>query len=89
MEKLSKKAKEEIIAALKERGATRPCPRCGNDQFTLIDGYVNQVLQKELKRIVISGESVPSVVVACNRCGFMSQHAIGVLGVLPKEEKTQ
>ena len=86
MKQLSKEEKERIIQALDDRGAKLPCPRCGNNSFTLLDGYFNQTIQTELKGMVIGGPSVPSVVVACNRCGYLSQHALGALGLLPKEE---
>jgi predicted nucleic-acid-binding Zn-ribbon protein len=86
MEGLSNEQKEKIIQVLNERGAKLPCPRCGNNNFTLIDGYFNQTIQTELKGMIIGGPSVPSVVVACTRCGYLSQHALGALGLLPKEE---
>lgn len=78
--------KDKIIKALTERGASLPCPRCGNDAFTLLDGYFNQVIQEDPKGIVLGGRTIPSVVVACNRCGYLAQHALGILGLLPKEE---
>lgn len=77
--------KQKIIKALEDRGAKFPCPRCGNQQFTLMDGYFNQTIQTNLKGMVIGGPSVPSVVVVCTRCGYMSQHALGALGLLSKE----
>ena len=77
--------KKEIIKALEERGAKLPCPRCGNQQFTLVEGYFNQTVQTELKGFVLGGPAIPSVVVACSKCGFLSQHALGALGLLPKE----
>ena len=86
LQELSQEQKEEIINALIEKGVKLPCPRCGNNNFTLLDGYFNQTIQTELKGMVIGGPSVPSIVVACTRCGFLSQHALGVLGLLPKEE---
>ena len=86
MQELSQEQKQRIIKALKDRGAKLPCPRCGNDSFTLLDGYFNQTIQTELKGMVIGGPSIPSAVVACNRCGYLSQHALGALGLLPKEE---
>ena len=89
MEKLSEEKKQKIIMALENRGATRPCPRCGNNSFTLLDGYFNQTIQTELKGLVIGGPSVPSVVVACNRCGLLNQHALGVLGLLEGEEEQE
>lgn len=82
---MSAEEKRKIIAALEERGATLPCPRCGNNAFTLLDGYLNQTIQKELKGIVIGGPSVPTIVITCKRCGFLSQHALGILGLLPEE----
>lgn len=86
MKELSKEDKEKIIRVLNKRGAKLPCPRCRNDNFTLLDGYFNQTLQTEIKGMVIGGPSIPSVVVACNQCGYLSQHALGTLGLLPKEE---
>ena len=86
MQQISDEKKQEIIKALEERGAKLPCPRCGNQSFTLIGGYFNQTIQTDLKGMVLGGPSVPSVVVVCNRCGYLSQHALGALGLLPKEE---
>lgn len=87
MEKISPDKKQEIVNALQEKGAVLPCPRCNNNNFTLLDGYFNQSVQVEPKNLVLGGESVPSVVVVCNKCGYMSQHAIGVLNLIPKEEE--
>lgn len=78
--------KQRIIKALEEHGAVLPCPRCGNNSFTLLDGYVNQPVQAELKDVVIGGPSIPTIVVACDRCGFLIHHALGKLGLLPREE---
>jgi hypothetical protein len=86
LQELPKEQKDKIVKALVDRGAKLPCPRCGNNSFTLLDGYFNQTIQTELKGMVIGGPSIPSIVVACTRCGFLSQHALGVLGLLPKEE---
>ena len=83
---LSQTQKENIIKALADRGVKLPCPRCGKNSFTLLDGYFNQTIQTQLGGMVIGGPSVPSVVVVCTNCGYLSQHAIGTLGLLPKEE---
>lgn len=85
MQKMSSETKQQIVATLQTKGAIQPCPRCGNKEFTLLDGYFNQGIQQELGGMVIGGPSVPSAVVVCNKCGYMSQHALGVLGLLPKE----
>jgi hypothetical protein len=86
MQDLTQEQKDKIIKALADRGVTLPCPRCGTYDFTLLDGYLNQIIQTEPAGIVLGGRTIPSVVVACNRCGYLSQHALGILGLLPKEE---
>lgn len=72
-----------IIKTLQEKGAILPCPRCGNNNFTIIPGYFNQAVQTQLTGFVIGGPSLPSAVIMCTRCGFLSQHALGPLGLLP------
>ena len=79
--------KQEIINTLQSKGAIMPCPRCANNNFTLLDGYFNQPIQQELSGMIIGGPAVPSAVIVCNKCGYMSQHALGVLGLLPKTEE--
>jgi hypothetical protein len=79
-------SQDKIIKVLTERGASLPCPRCGNDDFTLLDGYFNEFIQDEPRGVVLGGRTIPSVIIACKRCGFLSQHALGILGLLPKEE---
>lgn len=88
MAELSEKDKQRIADELTKRGATRACPRCGQSQFTVLDGYFNHPIQGELSgNLVIGGPSIPVAVVVCNNCGFLSEHALGALGLLPKETK--
>ena len=84
MTQLTEQDKQKIIEALQERGANEPCPRCRNTDFTVVDGYFYQALQTELNAISLGGPGVPSVAVVCTKCGFMSQHALGALGLLPE-----
>lgn len=84
MSELTPEQKHRIVEALAKVGARLPCPRCGNTNFTLVDGYFNQPVQAELGGLVLGGPSVPSAVVVCNQCGYLAQHAIGVLGLLPE-----
>ena len=86
MEQLSESIKQKIVEKLKEKGASLPCPRCGNNSFTLLDGYFNQAIQTNFKGMVIGGPSVPTIGVACTNCGHISQHALGALGLLPEKE---
>ncbi len=86
MPRLSDETRKEIIAALRRVGAENACSRCGHQKFSLMDGYFSQPIQEESGGLVIGGPTVPSVVVVCDRCGFIAQHAIGVLGLFPRED---
>ena len=76
--------KNKVVKALEERNAKLPCPRCGGRSFTLVDGYFNQSIQPSVGGgLVIGGPAIPSVAVVCTQCGFIAQHALGVLGLMP------
>jgi hypothetical protein len=79
---------QQIVQKLQERGISSNCPRCGNAQFTLADGFFNQTIQKDLVNMTIGGPSIPTIVLICTKCGFVSQHALGVLGLLPTAPTT-
>lgn len=80
---MSKSKQEEIIKILEERGATRPCPRCDHKNFSILDGYFNHSVQTSIEDgMVLGGQSVPIVVIICKNCGYLSQHAVGALGLL-------
>jgi len=90
MSELSKEEMDKIIKELEKRGAVKPCPRCGNNDFMIIDGYFSQTLQTDLsKGLAIGGPSIPSAIIVCTKCGYMSQHALGILGLLPNEGGTK
>lgn len=77
--------KDQIAKLLTERGATKPCHRCGHTTFVVIDGYATYHLQEEpdVGMFVVGGSSVPVALVACANCGATTPHAVGVLGLLP------
>ncbi len=86
---MKQEEKDKIIKTLEGRSANHPCPRCGNQQFSLADGYFSQPLQEKLGSLVFGGPAIPSVVVVCNQCGFISQHALGTLGLLPTPKQEE
>lgn len=71
---------EEVIARLEEKvGPDLKCPMCGGKRFHLAQGYFINSVQKDMNSFQFGGESIPTIAVICGNCGFMSQHAIGVL----------
>jgi ribosomal protein L37E len=79
--------RDEVAQKLSEKGATKPCHRCGQNSFTVLEGYTNIQLQDDFKTgLVIGGPSVPVTHIACNNCGAITSHALGALDMLPKEE---
>lgn len=79
---LSDEKRGEIANKLKSKGLKMVCPMCGNNNFTVIDGYINNALQGDLHNFNLGGPSLPTCAIACERCGFISQHALGALGLL-------
>jgi ribosomal protein S27AE len=78
--------KDEIAKQLIKVGAFHPCPRCTNDSFVLLDGYIAIALQSQFRGTFVLGQPVvPLVGVVCTRCGFVAQHALGMLNLLPPE----
>ena len=86
MQPLTKEKKEEIIKKLNEKGVKNTCPMCGHQNFIIADGYFNSPMQQGLSGLVIGGPTIPAIPIVCTNCGFISQHALGVLDLLPKEE---
>ena len=88
-ENLKSLDRDEVAEKLAEKGATKPCHRCGHNSFTVLEGYTNIQLQDDFKAgIVLGGPSLPVVHIACNNCGAITSHALGALTTLPKEETT-
>ena len=55
------------------------CPMCNGREFTVVDGMFQNTIQQSFRNFNLGGPSVPCVAIVCSGCGFVSQHAIGVL----------
>ena len=64
-----------IITALEHVGATQPCERCGYPTLEVCGESGIHLLP--LKQCAV----LPTVVLACQRCGFIVEHAAMVLGL--------
>jgi ribosomal protein L37E len=81
--------RDRIVESLSKAKALLPCPRCGNESFSLVDGFVAQPIQPDFRNVQLGGPTLPSVATVCSRCGFISCHALGVLGLLPPREESK
>lgn len=79
---LSPEEKKRIVEALQSRGALLPCPRCTNPNFTLFDYLLSHSVYARSGAFIVGGPSLPVLVVICNRCGFVAEHALGSLGLM-------
>lgn len=79
---LSEEKRKQIANKLNSKGFKMVCPMCGNNHFTVVDGYLNNTLQGDLHKLNLSGPSLPTCAIVCEKCGFISQHALGALGLL-------
>jgi hypothetical protein len=86
---LTNEQAQKVIDALNERGARANCPRCGNEHFGLVNAISLVGLQAPGQALApfMGGPTVPCVLAYCTRCGFISVHALGVLGFLNPEGK--
>lgn len=75
---MDQKRLNELVAALTTKGVDRPCPRCGNSKFSVV-GETNISLQDDPNVFSIGGPSIPTAIVACDSCGYITQHATMVL----------
>lgn len=76
---------QSVIRELTQRGATKPCARCGGKQFSVEQGFVAMPVQTTFKSFSLGGLTIPAVVVVCNQCGAITLHSLGALGMLPKQ----
>ena len=84
---ISQEKKQEIAKRLDDRLKGVTCPMCHQHNFIIADGYFNNVIQDNLEGIVLGGATIPTISIICANCGFVSQHALGVLGLLPTKNK--
>src|SRR6188474_3836548 len=73
--------KHKIVAALKARGAGS-CPRCNDSQWTVSE-FLRIDVQATMERDTTERTTIPAIMIVCEHCGFISQHALQPLGVWP------
>ena len=73
--------KHRIVSALKARGAGS-CPRCNDSQWTVSE-FSRIDVQATMEKESLERTTIPAIMIVCQHCGFISQHALQPLGVWP------
>lgn len=71
----------QVSKALNAKGLKGSCPMCSQNNWSGIDGYLNQSVSKDATSLQIGGTTIPVVAIACGNCGFLSMHAAKVVGL--------
>jgi hypothetical protein len=80
MNRLSPEETRTIEAKLRAAGAVLPCPGCGRSERRVLDGYIIEYTQSQLRNMVISGDNRMScVATVCLSCGYLAEHVLDVL----------
>ncbi len=77
-----RETRQKIVDEILKRAPDLSCPMCRSKDFIIVDGFFGTSLQKNTSSIAFGGNIVPSACLVCKNCGFMSQHALGALGML-------
>lgn len=78
---MDQKRLDEVVNALTLKGVNFPCSRCGQAKFSVV-GEALILLQEDPNVFAIGGPSIPTIIVACDNCGYITQHAAAPLGVM-------
>lgn len=83
-EGFTKEREREVLAALENVGVLNMCPLCRQSGFQLFPGYFVNIVQQDIGVVKLEGKSIPVVILMCKNCGFVSQHSLASLGLLPE-----
>ena len=76
---LTDRQKQTIQQALQSKGFGA-CPGCRQASWQLADDLVGIPTTSMGGGMAIGGGHIPMAQIVCTRCGFVSHHAVGVLG---------
>jgi hypothetical protein len=79
----------EVIQALNKKNVNQPCPRCATNNFTVVGESEITVMQPAQAAGLLAAfnapkTTMPIIVVTCDHCGYIFQHA--QLKLLPPRE---
>ncbi len=77
--------KEQIATSLRNKEVNLPCPRCSKVKFEVV-GQTLLSLNEHPSTITIGGPALPTAIIACSNCGFISLHALSALDLMPSND---
>jgi hypothetical protein len=90
---VDKELRDKVGALLQERftkgGKAMACPMCTHTVFAVADGVHLTTVQDNTKQLMFAGQSIPSWVIVCVQCGYVSLHAIGIVMKLEEWDELQ
>ncbi len=81
---LTTNQKDTIITSLNSKSKV-VCPFCQQNQWTIGEEIVSANSVSLAGSTVLGGPFIPMVQLICNNCGFISHHALAVLGIKIKD----
>ena len=80
--------KEIMVKRLNEVIPVLECPMCHNRQFAILDGYLVFPVPEDYRiSFLQTQKTLPAIAIICTKCGYISQHSLGILGLLEKEKQ--
>lgn len=76
--------REQVIEFLRSKNPTgTACPICNSRSWNLgrepIDYLTCHIMQKDMVNTVLGGTVTPTVLLACNNCGYIREHSAIVI----------
>jgi len=76
----------ECIDALNSKGVSLPCPRCTSSRFSVVgESFIS--INDDPNTVTIGGPSIPTILVSCDNCGYITQHVQVTLGLFNQGAK--
>jgi len=82
----------QVINALNKRNVNQSCPRCSSSNFSVVGESEITVIKPPPQRKGLGAlagltqppvkTTMPTIIVTCDNCGYVSQHAQASLGLL-------
>lgn len=81
---LTDKEKQEVKEIIINKVHNLTCPMCKKQNFMVADGYFINGLHTKASIMDWNGQAIPTIGIICENCGFVSQHALGIIGIIDK-----